>query len=196
MAAKLALIDNPSQVVINSKKEVVKKKDKCTAKRKEQLAKLCGSSLSPCHKSSPLSLPCFVPVFLPTFVPAPIFALVPAFMPTFVLAPIFCLKSPAVLLSYCLLTLAASKDFSSPCHILVFCCGIPALRLQLSIVYGLPLLFISSPLKPFKQSLSDEPQTHISISPAKPLCLFPAFSVYNLDNNNGFYNPNNNNKCK
>lgn len=36
----------------------------------------------------------------------------------------------------------------------------------------------------------------MSNSFAKPLCLFPALSAYNSDNNNDLYNPTNTNKRK
>ena len=53
--AKPIIIDNSDQVVIGSKKEVVKKKNKYAANRLEWLVKICVSvkfSSSPCFKSS------------------------------------------------------------------------------------------------------------------------------------------------
>ena len=60
LTAKLAVVDNPGWVVTDSEEEVVKKKNKCTAKRKERLAKLCASVGSPlffCPESSLFSTP-------------------------------------------------------------------------------------------------------------------------------------------
>lgn len=37
-----AIVDNPSQVVTNFKEEMIKKKNKCAAKKKERLIKVCA----------------------------------------------------------------------------------------------------------------------------------------------------------
>lgn len=42
LTVKPAVIDNPGWVITDSEKKVVKKKNKNTAKKKEQLAKLCA----------------------------------------------------------------------------------------------------------------------------------------------------------
>ena len=50
LTVKLAIVDNPGQVVMDFKEKTMKKKNKCTAKRKERLAKLFApirSFLSP-----------------------------------------------------------------------------------------------------------------------------------------------------
>lgn len=85
------MVDNPSHVVTDSEEKVVKKKNKCMAIKKEQLAKLHApirSPLSICPKSSPLLLPSS----MPTPMPAP------------VTTPVSCPESPAVLSSYCVPT--------------------------------------------------------------------------------------------
>ena len=177
------MVDNPGQVVMDFEEKMVKKKNKCVAKRKKRLAKLCalvGSLLSPRPESSLLSSPYFVP--------APMPALMPALMPTLVLTlmPAFLshLGSPVVLSSNCVPTPTA-----------VFYYGIPALMSPLFVIDP-PLLFGPLSFRTFKQFLSDEPWPRMSTRPAKPLCLFPALGALNLNNNNGSYNPTNHNKCK
>ena len=101
LTAKPAVIDNLSQVVTDSKKEVVKKKNECMAKRKEQLVKLSAFVkflLSSCPESSFFLLPCSLPV--------PLTALMPALVLTPLLAPVSYLRSLTVLLSGCLPALA------------------------------------------------------------------------------------------
>lgn len=128
LIAKPIVIDNPGQVVIDSKEEVVKKKNKHAAKKKEQLVKLyafVGSSLSLCPKYSPLLLPYFMLASVLAFIPTLIPALIPAFVPaldfysrslTILLsrhmpAPIFCLRFPTILLPHYVPTLAGSAAF-------------------------------------------------------------------------------------
>lgn len=68
-------MDNPGQVVTDFKEEVVKKKNKYTAKKKERLTKLyilVGSLLSPHLESSLFLSSYFVPTLMSTHVPAPI----------------------------------------------------------------------------------------------------------------------------
>ena len=111
-------MNNPGQVITDSEEEVMKKKNKHTAKKKEQLAKLhapVGSPLSPCPESflllSRRSVPALVPALVPAPVPAPLPAPVPALMPAPVPAPLpaplSCPGSPVVLLSGCVPTPAA-----------------------------------------------------------------------------------------
>lgn len=78
------MIDNSSQIVTDFEEKVVKKKNKCTAKKKKRLTKFYGfveSFLFLHSKSSPFLLPCFVP----NLVPALVFAPMPISKP----APIF-----------------------------------------------------------------------------------------------------------
>ena len=184
LTAEPVVMDSPNQVVTDSEEEVVKKKNKCAAKKKERLAKLCApirSPLSPCPKSSlfltPYSVCALVPALMPALVPACMPALMPAPVPIFLSRP----RSPVVLSSSCVPTPAAVSHW--------------ALMLPL-LMLGPPLLFGPSFLRIFKQSLSDEPQPCVSTSPTKPFRPFPAFCALNPDNNNGSYNPTNENKCK
>lgn len=177
------MVDNSSQVVTDSKKEMVKKKNKPSAKRKEQLAKFrapIGSFLSSYPKSS---------LFLsPHSVPALVSALVPAPMPT--LLPRF--ESPIVLSFGRMPATAASVTFSLSRHTSVSCCGILAFLSPL-IVLGPLFLLRPSSLGIYKQSFSDEPWPCMLTSPTKPLCPFLTLSKYNLDNNNGLHNCDNKN---
>lgn len=124
------MLDNLSQIVIDSKEEVVKKKYKYVARRKERLVKLYAfikSFLFPCLKSSP---------FLSLYsILAPMFGLMLTLIPTsllvFILTLVFCLESFAVLLFCYVPTPAISAAFFLPCHTFVFCCGILALLLPL-----------------------------------------------------------------
>lgn len=86
------MVNNPSQIVINSKKKMIKKKNRYTTKRKERLAKIyifVKFLLFSCSKSSLFLLPYFIP----------------ALILTSVIIPIFCSGSPAILLSYYIFTL-------------------------------------------------------------------------------------------
>lgn len=108
----------------------------------------------------------------------------PSFIPTPTSTPVFCFESLIILLS--------SYLFAS---VAVFCCGILALLLPLSVLSP-PLPLESSPLRTFKQSLSDESRPRRSTNSAKLFCLFLAFGAYNPDDNNKSYNPTDNNKRK
>ena len=192
LTAESAVVDNLGQVVTDSEEEVVKKKNKRAAKRKERFAKLCapiGSFSSPCPKSSfllsPHSVPTPVHALMPapmsTFVPAPVTALVPAPVSTPMPVPLSRPGSPVVLSSGCVPAPATVSHRT--------------LMSQLPML-GPPLLLGPSPLRIFKQSLSDKPRPRVSTSLAKPLCVLPAFSALNPDNNNGSYNPIDKNECK
>ena len=184
LSAELAMVDNPGQVVTDSEEEVVKKKNKRAAKRKERLAKLhapVGSPLSSRPESSILLSPRSVPALVLALVPTPMPALVPTLMPAPVPAFFSCPGSFVVLSSDCLPALAAvsRRALMSPLPVL-----------------GPPLLLGPSPLRTFKQSLSDEPRPRVSTSPAKLLHPFPALGALNPNDNNGSYNPTDKNKCK
>ena len=145
LSAKPAVVDNLGQVVTNSEEKVVKKKNKCAAKKKERLAKLhalFGSFLSLCLEFSLFSSPRSVPALVPALVPAPVPALVTAPLPApvlaLVLAPFYRFGSYIVLSSGHMLAAAA-----------VSCRGIPALMLPL-LVFSLSLLLGLSSFRPFK----------------------------------------------
>ena len=170
----------------------MKKKNECAAKRKERLAKLCapiGSFSSFRLESSLLLMPYSVPALVPALVPAPVPtpmpafvpALVPAPVPTPVPAPVSRPRSPVVSLS---------GRVPAPAVV-----SRQALMLPLSVL-GPPLPLGYSPLRTFKQSLSDEPRPRVSTGPVKPLRPFPALSTLNPNNNNGSYNPTNKNERK
>ena len=152
--AKLAVVDNPSQVVTNLEENMIKKKNKHAAKRRKRLAKLCsplGSLLSPYPESSPLSspsaMPALMPAFVPTIVPAPMPALMPALVsvlvPAFVPAPI-----PALILVFMSTPVShpGSPTILLSCHSPVFYCGIPALLSPLPSMLDLPFSLGFSPL--------------------------------------------------
>ena len=183
LTAEPAVRDNPGQVVTDSGEKVVKK-NKRAAKRKERLVKLralVGSPLSFCPESSLFLLPRSMPALVPAFVPAP----VPALMPAPLLAPMptpFSRSGSFVVLS--------SGCVPAPATISCRALMSPFLVLGLSLPLG------PSPLRTFKQSLSDEPWPCVSTSPAKPLHPFPALGALNPDNNNASYNPTDKYKCK
>lgn len=180
LTAKSAMVDNPGQVVTHFKDKVMKKKNECTAKKKRRLARFyipVRSLLSLCPKFSLVLLPQSVPALVPVFVTAFIFR---AGLTTILLSAH--MPAPAIL-----------KAFSLPCHTLVSRCRISTLLSPLPLLG--PLLLFSS-LRTFKQFLLNKPPFHVSTSPTKPFCLFPALGTYNLDNNNSSYNPTDNNKCK
>ena len=107
LTAEPAVVDNPGQIVTDFEEKVVKKKNKCVAKSKERLAKLCatiGSLLSPCPESSLFLLPCSIPAFVLTFVPAPMPAFLPAPVPAPIPASFSHPESLVVLLSDCVPT--------------------------------------------------------------------------------------------
>ena len=134
LTAEPAVMNNPGQVVTDSEEKVVKKKNKCVAKRKKRLVKLCtlvGSLLSPCHKSSLLSSPHFISTLVPAFMPAPM----PHFMPAPIPVPLSCPGSPVVLSSGRVPTPAAVS-----CQV----------YMSLLLVLGPPLLLGPSPLRTFK----------------------------------------------
>lgn len=193
LTTKLVMFGNLGQVVTDSKEEVVKKKNKYTAKRKQRLAKPYPAIKYfsfPCLESFSFLSLFFMPAFVPAIMPALIFALMPAFisylksltilssyhMPT----PVFYPRSSASLLSYHLPTLVSclrSLAVLLFCHVFVSCYGISALLLPF-LILGLPFLFRSSLFEIFKQSLSNEPWLHISSSYAKPLGLFPPLGLF------------------
>ena len=161
------MVDNSSQIVTDSKEEMVKKMNKCAAKKKERLAKLCA----------------LIKCFLFSYPKSSLF-LSPRSMSAFVPTSLSYLGSPIIFLSSHMPAPAAiSRN------------GISALMLPLS-VFGQPLLFGSLSLRTFKQSLLDKPRPRMLTSPAKLFCLFPTFGALNLDNKNGLYNLINHNKRK
>lgn len=110
LITKPAIIENLDQVVRNSKKEVVKKKNKYIAKNKKQLAKLCafvGFFLSFNSESSSLLLLCFVlaPIFVIISALVPIS--VPTLMPALISTLVSCFESFAALLFYCITLMVA-----------------------------------------------------------------------------------------
>lgn len=135
---------------------------------------------------------------MPGLVPTPM----PAPMPTSVPAPVFRLGSPAVLFSRCipapaasavLFSLSSAPGFYSRSSALLSSRLMPApviscyrilAFLLLFPVLGPPLSLKSSPLRTFKQTLSDKPLPCTSTSCAKPLRMFLALSLYNPTNNN------------
>ena len=139
------MVDNPRQIVTDFEEEVVKKKNKCVAKRKEQLAKLCTpivSSLSSCLWSPAVLLSRYIPapvshhrspaVLLSHHVLALVFCLgfTVLLLSCHVLAPVSCPGLPAVLLFYCLPTLIAHPESLA---VLLFCrMPAPAVSLALS----------------------------------------------------------------
>ena len=142
LTTKPAVVDNPGQVVTDSEEEVVKKKNKRTAKRKERLAKLCAPVKSPsssCLESSLFLSPRFVPTLVPALVPATVPSLVPipmpAPVPALVPTPLSRLRSFVVLSSGRL-----------PAPATVFCRAFMLPLLMLG-----PLLFLRPlPLRTFK----------------------------------------------
>lgn len=141
LTAKPAVMDNPGQIVMDSEEEMVKKKNKCVAKRKERLVKLCAfvrSLLFPYPKSSLFSSLCSMPAPMPAIISAPMPAVVPAPVFASVLASFSRLGSPVLLLSGHLSALVA-----------VSCCKIPALMSPL-FVLGPTLSLGPSSLKRFK----------------------------------------------
>ena len=136
---------------------MVKKKNKCTAKKKKRLAKLYTLLRSPlffCPEFSLLLSPNSMAAFVPTLIPTPIPALVfyprslaillfycmPAFVfclgsPNILLfcclpASISCPRSLDILLSYYVPALATFAAFFLPYHISVSSCKIPAFLLS------------------------------------------------------------------
>lgn len=189
LTAKLAVIDNPGQVISDYEEKVLKKKNKCVVKGKKRLKKLCapgGSLLFPRLEYSSL----LSPRFMPTPMPTPVFT------------SIFRPGSPTILSSYrmsaptvfAVLSLLCSASSSYPrssalssyCLIPILSIsrhGILALLLPL-LVLDLPLSLESSLFKIFKQLWSDELWPRVSTSPAKPLHPFQALGLYNPTNNN------------
>lgn len=154
LTAKSVVVDNPGQIVTDFEREVLKKKNKCAAKKKERLVKFPAFVeffLSPSSESSPFLLPYFMPTPILALVPALIPTPVPALVPTFVSR----LGLPAILLSCCIPIPAVSTAFSLPQHALVSCCEI-LVFLSLLLMLDLSLFLGSSTFKTFKQSLSDK----------------------------------------
>lgn len=175
---------------MDSKEEVVKKKNKCMAKKKERLVKLNASVkflLSSCPEFSLFLLPCSLPAPLP--------ALMSALVLAPLLAPVSYLRSFAVLLSGCVPALTVFTALFLLYHAFISNCKISALLLLL-FVLGSPLFLGPSLLRTFKQFLSDELWPRMSTSSAKCFCPFLALSMYNPDDNNNLYNSTNSNKCK
>lgn len=145
-------------------KKVIKKKNKCMAKRKERFAKLYAlieSFLSFCPRSFIILLSCYIPALI--FCPKSPAVL----MSCYVLTLIFCSKSPVVLwfcympalvsypkspvvLLFCyILALAASSALFLPCYAFISYCRISALLLLLFMLN--PLLILGfSPLRTLK----------------------------------------------
>ena len=120
--AKLAVVDNSGQVVIDLEEEVVKKKNKRAAKSKEWFVKLRSpveSPLSPRPKSSSFLLPRFVPAFVTTLVPAFLPVLMPALVPTLVPAPFSYPGSP--FFCYLVMLLFFVAEFQLFCHLFLVC---------------------------------------------------------------------------
>lgn len=193
-------MDNLGQVVIDSEQEMIKKKNKHAAKRKEQLIKLCvlvESPLSLYLKFFLFLSPYFVSASMPALITIPISCfesstiMLSSYMPT----PVFYLGSLVLLSFHYMSTPAASLALSLPRHTFVSCCGISALLLLLFLLSP-PLSLRSSLLRTFKQSLSDEPWPWVLTSLIKLFCPFLAFGAYNPDNNNGLHNLTNINKLK
>ena len=115
LTAKLVMVNNLGQVVTDFKEEVVKKKNKYVAKRKQWLAKLhvlVGSFLSPHFESSLLSSPCSMPAPMPALVPAPEPAFIPTPVPDPVPAPFLCLGCFVFWLCACSGCCFLSQNFS------------------------------------------------------------------------------------
>lgn len=134
-------MDNPGQVITNYKKEVVKKKNKCAANKKERLAKLCasvGSFSSLYFESSFFLLPCCMLAPMSALVPALVPVFMPALKPTLVLAPMLAsfshLRSLVVLSFDHLPVPAASSALFLPHHAFVSCYRILALLLSLFVL--------------------------------------------------------------
>ena len=179
-----AIIDNPGQVVTDSGEDVVKKKNKRAAKKKEWLAKLRAPVRSPLSsrlESSSCLLPRFMRTPVPALVPTPVPALGPALVPALMSAPM-----PAFVpaLVPVLISRPRSLALLSSCHASISCYGILALLLLLLTMLGLLLFLGFSPLRTFKQSLLDKPSPRVSTSPAKFFCLFLALGAYNSTNTN------------
>lgn len=179
---------------MNSKKEVVKKKNKCIAKKKATYKILYFCWIFFVHLSWIFFLlPCFKPILVSTIVSAFMRTLISAPIPTLISH----LKSLTVLLSYCLPTLVSCLRFSAIllfCYVLVLV-AILALFLLLFVLD--PSLFLGFLLfRTFKKFMIDEPWLYMSTSPIKSFCLFLVFNAYNSKNNNSLYNPTNTNKCK
>lgn len=175
-------MENPSQIVTDSDEEVVKKKNKCVAKKKWRFAKLgifVGSSLSFHPKFSSFLLFCSMPALMHILVPA----LIPTFMPAFIshfrsLAVLLSCHIPAPISHLGSLIVLLSR------HASIFYCRILAfLSLVLSIL-GQSLLFKFSSFRIFKWSLSNEPWLRMSTSPAKSFRPFLALGTYNQTNKN------------
>lgn len=126
----------------------------------------------------------------------------PAFVPASMPALISHLRSPAFLISRCVPAPTVFIALLLPCYapiihlgftnllsscfmptLIIFCCNGLAFLLLL-LTRDLLILPESSTLKTFKQLLSDKLWPCMLTSPAKLLCLLPAFVAYKLDNNN------------
>lgn len=196
----------------------MKKKNKCAAKKKEQVAKLCifGRSPSSFYLKSPFFL-------LSYFMPAPVFALmttllshprssailsfcyvsVPVFYSRFIAVfSFYCMttlvsypKSIAILSSYYVLAPAPFAAFFLLYHALISFCGISALLLPIFLLN--PPFFLGSLFfKIFKQSLSNNFWSYVSTIFVKSFYLFPPFGAYNLNNNKNLHNLTNTNQFK
>ena len=139
LTSKPAVVDNPGQIVTDSKEEVVKKKNKRAAKTKERLTKFCAlveSLLSPCPKSSFFLLPHSVPAPMPALVSTPVLSLVLAPMLAFVPTPVSALVPVSLSRSGSPVVLSSGR---MPTPAAVSRRKIPALILPLPIL-GLSLL--------------------------------------------------------
>lgn len=185
------VINNPSQIVADFEKEIVKKKNKLMAKKKKRLAKLytlIGSRLSFCPRSSTVLLSYYISVlvFHPRFPAVLLFCrmltlvscprsctvLLFCYMP----APISCPRSLVILLSCYIPAPTAFATFFLPHHTLVSGCKISALLLPLFMPN--PLFILRSLFfRTFKWSLLDKLWLCMSTSLAKFFCLFAALGV-------------------
>lgn len=139
-------MDNPGQVVTDLEEEVVKKKNKCAAKKKERIAKFhdfVRSLLSPHPEFSPFLLPCSMPAPMPALM----LALVPTLMPAFMPASMPALVSASI---PALVSHLKSSNVLLSCYALVFCRQISALLLSLPSGLSLTLFLGSSPFRIFK----------------------------------------------
>lgn len=148
------MVDNPGQVVTDSEKKVMKKKNKCVTKKKERLVKFytfvksllffylwspavllscCIAALVSCPESLAISLSYCMPtaVFCSRSLIILLFYCVPA--------PIFYFGSLVILLSYCKPALAAFVAFFLPCYTFVSYCG---REFQLFCCYFLCLVYL------------------------------------------------------
>lgn len=152
LTIKPAIVDDLGWIITDFNKKLVKKKNKCKAKRKKWFLKfytLIRSPLFFCPKFFTIWLFCYIPalIFCPRLSAVLLFCCVPAV--------VFCLKSSNILLSYYMPALAISAILSSICQIFIFCYRISAFLLPLLLLYLFFLLEFSL-FRIFKQFLSNK----------------------------------------